>query len=172
MLKNGTMTYVTGPSLWPSRVSWLTCKVWPGTHGGSRFIRPGWITKPECQKVPHFVSLRFYMNSYYRQKFTDDAKVRITLNKMHVRFRIQIHVSRLKQWSRTSETALGRGTRETCTWVPVQDRRASCLRGGSVGEPESVAAAAAPGPLALPRSTAWGSRPALHRPPLWSVQLS
>lgn len=39
--ENGTGTCVTGPSLWPSGVPWLTCKVWPGTHGDSGFVRPG-----------------------------------------------------------------------------------------------------------------------------------
>lgn len=56
-----------------------------------------------------------------RYKFTDDTRVRIILNTMHARFRIQIHVIRLEQWPETSKTAHGKGERENCTWVQVQD---------------------------------------------------
>lgn len=47
-----------------------------------------------------------------RYKFTDDTRVRIILNTMHARFRIQIHVIRLEQWPETSKTAHGKGERE------------------------------------------------------------
>lgn len=52
-----------------------------------------------------------------RYKFTNDTRVRIILNTMHARFRIQIHVIRLEQWPKTSKTAHGKGECENCTWV-------------------------------------------------------
>lgn len=49
-----------------------------------------------------------------RYKFTDDAKVRIILNTMHIIFRIHVRVSRLEQWPKQVR-ALSKGKGENCT---------------------------------------------------------